>query len=657
MKHFLGALMILFALVSCSKDEVEIKSNLCSLTAFSVKELTVEFTKTSETSWFAQGKPTDNIVALTAVFEVSPKSQVYIGNALQTSGVSVNNFSSSVTYTVKAEDGTSADYVITISKGAAIIAYAIKELPNATFTITTDSIITTVDNGTDLTSLTAQFSITQEGVLIINGVEQLSGVTKNNFQTPIAAKLKQTDGFESTVIIAIKETPNQKPVAHAGTDSTYFLLGGASSIDVKLDGSLSSDFEKPLASYVWKDGAGDVIATGAKTNVVLLAAANSSASQIITLEVTDSRGETAIDKVEIMVQTPGVLSTADAGAEAITKALYKNLGLVANSGNFIFGQEFPLSFQLGSLRKDLATSDCKDVTGDHPGVYGIDPHFMLYRDATERQLHIDEAKHAYQNGSVVTMEFHHKSRFDQQIYYDQITNDKDKSLVYDIVNNLNGSRTWFYKDLDKIISIVNNDLGFPIVYRPFHEMDGGWFWWGDKTKNHTPELYKELFKLTVSYIKERSNLFLFAWSSNNRPNADYYPGDSFVDIVGFDMYYGYDVMSQNLIELSEFATAHNKVAALTEVGYPNSATDSYAFNSKNYWNDVVLKAVVDGGSQIRIAYALTWYNATWEPTTAQNKLYIPNSSSSLELKDNFKLFKDAEKTLFQEDVKLLNLYQ
>ncbi len=646
-RTFLSVVMIFLVLTSCKDDEEEIKSNLSDLISFSVKELSVEFHENTE-GWSAKCESTDNITALTAVFEVSPKATVSVGNISQSSGVSVNNFTSPLTYTVRAEDGSKSNYIITITKHAAVLTYSIVELPNVVFAISSDSVVASVVHGTDFSSsLTAQFSTTPNSKLLINGVEQVTGVTKNSFISPIHAQISDEDGELSDIILAIKEAPNKIPTAVAGSDKIYNLSQNNSTVSVTLDGSLSSDFEGDLSSYQWKSGGGSVIATGA-----MATADFSAGTHVITLVVTDKAGATASDEVTLVINPYVELIPVDGDASTMTKSLYNKLSAIANSQKFIFGQEFPLSFKLNGIRTNISTSDCKDVAGDHPGVYGIDPHYLLYKGADEKQIHINEAKHAYQNGSVVTMEFHQLSRFDKKIYYSEITNPKDKSLMYDIVNDLNDSKAWYLAELDQVLTIINSDLGFPVVFRPLHEMDGGWFWWGTKATNHTPQLYQDFYKLTVEYMKAHSNLVLFAWSSNDKPNAAYYPGDDFVDMVGFDMYSANaSTLKANLIELSDFAASHNKVAALTEVGYSND----FIKNAPTYWNDVVLKAVSDGGSQIRIAWALAWFNAPWK--SSQSDLFIPDNNSIQKPKDSFKLFRESEKTLFQEDVKLLNIYQ
>ena len=56
-----------------------------------------------------------DVKSLTAFFTVSPKANAYIGSAGQITGVSINNFSFPVTYTITAEDGTTKTYVVTVT--------------------------------------------------------------------------------------------------------------------------------------------------------------------------------------------------------------------------------------------------------------------------------------------------------------------------------------------------------------------------------------------------------------------------------------------------------------------------------------------------------------------------------------------------------------
>lgn len=232
-----------------------------------------------------------------------------------------------------------------------------------------------------------------------------------------------------------------------------------------------------------------------------------------------------------------------------------------------------------------------------------------------------------------------------------ISDDRDKSLMYDIVNDLNGSRDWFYAELDVILGWINVDLGFPVVFRLFHEMNGGWFWWGTGAANHSSELYIDFFRLTVDYIKDRSNLLLFSWSPNHPFGNTYYPGDDYVDIVGVDIYEpGASQLTSLLKEVSAFALENSKIAALTETGNRNN----YINNDPDFWSSTILKAIKDGGDEIKIAWVLAWFNAPW--TSSQSDLFIPNASSPGTAKNDFIKFFQDDYTLFLKDVQNLKMY-
>tara|TARA_R110002094_G_scaffold13626_5_gene24233 strand:- start:641 stop:1312 length:672 start_codon:yes stop_codon:yes gene_type:complete len=222
--------------------------------------------------------------------------------------------------------------------------------------------------------------------------------------------------------------------------------------------------------------------------------------------------------------------------------------------------------------------------------------------------------------------------------------------MYDVVNDLNGSRDWFYGELDEVLNIINNDLGFPIVFRLFHEMDGDWFWWGKNATNHSPQLYIEFYQLAADYIKDRTNLVLFGWTPNQKIDASYYPGDTYVDVVGIDVYNPVKSnLKSNLIELSTFALDHGKVAILSETGRLD-----YVNTNPTFWTSNILAAIEEGGSDIRIAWALAWFNAPWN--SSQSDLYIPNSDSSTEVKTDFITFYTSPNTLFQQELNTLNIY-
>ncbi|MEZ4810276.1 MAG: glycosyl hydrolase [Allomuricauda sp.] len=538
-----------------------------------------------------------------------------------------------------------SDEEMYLSSNKSLFSFSIKELPGLTFTgLSQSQLVTSLTTQADVTSLTAIFEVSKGATVYIGETVQKSGTTTNNFSNKITYTIKAEDGSIANFSVTINPYANHPPVAHAGNDQILYLPAGGQTLTVTLDASESSDLENQELDFEWLLD-DNIIADTEQAEVALALGTYN-----ITLVVTDPEGASDTDDITVEIRELSTYAPIDSGASEQTRNVLNNLAALAYGETFAFGQEFPLSFQLSSLNYDLSTSDCKDVSGDHPAVFGIDPHYMLYKGASERQLHIDEAKAAYANGSVVTFDFHQQSKTDGQIYYDQLTTDTDKSLMYDIVNDLNGSRDWYFDEIDMILDIINNDLGFTIIFRPLHEMNGGWFWWGTETANHSPELYIALYQMTVDYMKERTDHVLFAWSPNYPFDESYYPGDAYVDVVGIDYYTPSKTsLKQVLIELTDFAEQHHKIAALTETGQQN-----YIFDNTDFWTDNILAAIEEGGSEIRIAWALGWFNAPWD--SSQNNLFIPNAQSPQNAKDDFIAFKNSSKTLFQEDIQALDMY-
>jgi beta-mannanase len=76
----------------------------------------------------------------------------------------------------------------------------------------------------------------------------------------------------------------------------------------------------------------------------------------------------------------------------------------------------------------------------------------------------------------------------------------------------------------------------PVLFRPFHELTGNWFWW---CKNVcTPDEFKALWRFTVSYLREQKRyVYNTAGFANESDFMASYPGDDMVDVVSFDQYH------------------------------------------------------------------------------------------------------------------------
>lgn len=171
---------------------------------------------------------------------------------------------------------------------------------------------------------------------------------------------------------------------------------------------------------------------------------------------------------------------------------------------------------------------------------------------------------AKQTDGIVTFSFHWYSPIggrDKSFYAEHTDFDARR-----ILTEGTPEREAFYHDMDIIAEELKRfcDADIPVLWRPFHESDGTWFWWGNKG----PAVARELYKLMYDHYTNVHHLDNLLWVWNCRL-AEGYPGDEFVDVISVDIYlekYKPTDYRDDYLALIEQTTA-NKVAALGEVGY------------------------------------------------------------------------------------------
>lgn len=345
----------------------------------------------------------------------------------------------------------------------------------------------------------------------------------------------------------------------------------------------------------------------------------------------------------------------DLNAYQNVKNLYGNLKEVSNSSKFLFGQEFFNSYSWnGGNHENETISDCYEVTGKHPAVLGQDFLYYIYKDTTEKRKHLEAAKKAYKYGCVITFDFHMPGMYGKSYEYSSA----DKYLMYKIGNNSYNEVTWFKKELQKVVNIINNELQMPVVLRLFHEMNGDWFWWGTKAYGGSTS-YKKMFQLAVNYIKDRTNYVLLAWSPNYTWTTTYYPGNSYVDIIGLDLYDqgttylkpSLSTMVNQLSLMTDYAKLNNKVPVFSETGNRIGSADKYPDWWLNVYNSIQANVKAK-----RIAWMLTWINVQWPNSTSTQVPFTPHKNSTTLAKSKFYSFINQSNLMMYTDAKLHNMY-
>lgn len=331
---------------------------------------------------------------------------------------------------------------------------------------------------------------------------------------------------------------------------------------------------------------------------------------------------------------------ADPNATAETVALFYNIKTLAKT-KFAIGQQDAFSGFYNDIAGD---SDIKKNTGNDPAVLGSDFIFITDKNNNnqadnwfyqQEQKTINDVKAAYAKGIINTFSWHIREPYNEDSFYVSDMTAEQKNTAFKSILPNGANHAWYKKKLDKIASVFLKLKGtkgelIPVIFRPFHEFDGSWFWWG--ASFCSPEDYKAVYQFTVTYLRDTKGVhnLLYAFSPDNSYTtaANYlsrYPGDDYVDVLGMDNYgdfaagqgqTGADKANAKLKMLSDLATTKVKIAAMTETGYQVTASIPPVSN----WFSTYLYSALTANN-IQISYVVFW-------TNYKDGYYVPTPTAS-----------------------------
>lgn len=409
------------------------------------------------------------------------------------------------------------------------------------------------------------------------------------------------------------------------------------------------------------------------------------------------------------VEVPKEAALADAGANEATRKLYAYLSAIGTSDSVIFGHQNDTHHKAGAKGEGFTESDVKDITGSIAGVVGIDTLSLTGNEAVnagadwntpqaERIAVVaDTTRKAAGQGAVITLSAHMPNfdlvekkvkafeeggktaaTSDTLGYWEDEEGNKTYNfsgytpgtLSGDVVRrimpgqDLNYLYTSYLDMVAEYAKAVEKD-GVTILFRPFHENTGSWFWWGAALCDE--QAYISLYRYTVDYLKETKGvhnmLYVYGPGSEAENVEEYaarYPGDAYVDMIGYDLYHSVptaenqasylaNVKKQNAI-LREFAQKHNKLYAITETGVAN---ENHALLPKDnavkdwYWQ--LLDAISPDG----VCYFLVWANFDDDSSFYTPFVVSKKEDGTLhghEMLDDFITFYNDSRSVFAEDM-------
>lgn len=325
--------------------------------------------------------------------------------------------------------------------------------------------------------------------------------------------------------------------------------------------------------------------------------------------------------------------------------LAERLQKIAKKG-YAFGHQDTTSYGVGWRNNTIDyRSDINDVVGDFPAVYGFDIGQIEHQHKNNLDdVPFDEMvvliQKAHANGGIITISWHAdnpvsaKNSWDTTVAVKHILKGGSHHNLYCL---------WLSRvaKFMKCLYDVNGDL-IPIAFRPFHEMNGAWFWWGNP--NVSPAEYQQLWQQTVGLLSKTFKVhnLCYVYAPNLVQNTtDYllnYPGDAYVDCLGIDLYqHGTEdefrlTLQTNLEILKTIATEKSKPFAITEIGLEK-------VTHAGWWTNVLDQIIANSG----IAWVLLWRNHTKEHFYAP----FPGQESATD----FCSFKNQKHVLFLNDIK------
>lgn len=291
-------------------------------------------------------------------------------------------------------------------------------------------------------------------------------------------------------------------------------------------------------------------------------------------------------------------------------ALFTQLSEVSKA-HVLVGHQDALAYGMGWKGEEFRT-DINDVLGDHPAVFGWDLGHLGDTENIDEVPFEDMKKWAiaaYEKGGISTFSWHMRNYAISGSSWDR-DSCVEACLPGGAVHELYLEKLELAADFFASLKNVNGDL-IPVVFRPFHEMTGSWFWWGKG--NCSADQYKALFRFTIDYLREKKgqHQLIIAYSPDKFKTAEqymeFYPGDDYVDVMGLDDYQGFHSIESSVMTVSRLeiidslSTSHHKLMAVTETGLET-------ISNEKWFTEVVLSTLNANASTRKTAWILFWRN-------------------------------------------------
>jgi mannan endo-1,4-beta-mannosidase len=186
-----------------------------------------------------------------------------------------------------------------------------------------------------------------------------------------------------------------------------------------------------------------------------------------------------------------------------------------------------------------------DETGERPSIMGGDllaysPQEVAHGTHPEREAEVERLIARAKEGYTITLSWHWCSPSGLMEtakepwfkgFYTEATNFDVAKAMADPTSSDYGLMV---RDIDTIAVQLRKlqDAHVPVLWRPLHEAEGGWFWWGAKG----PKPFVQLWQMLYDRLTKVDGIHNLIWVYTSGGDPAWYPGDAYVDVVGIDQY-------------------------------------------------------------------------------------------------------------------------
>ncbi len=209
------------------------------------------------------------------------------------------------------------------------------------------------------------------------------------------------------------------------------------------------------------------------------------------------------------------------GSTPAAVRLYNYLWAMKGKGILSGQQEIPMNSNHSEELRYI-----KEVTGKEPAILGLDYIGNDFAGVNER------AKAWHDRGGIVSICWH----WGIPPYGLGYLSSKESVDLGELLTPGTALHQGFLDNMDQIAAALKQlmEWDVPVLWRPFHEFDGKWFWWGKGDGSTFQKLWRAMYERFVEHHGLNNLIWVLGYGGEK--GEGYYPGDAFVDIMGVDCY-------------------------------------------------------------------------------------------------------------------------